>query len=114
MNLTSFKEKLSSQANIDFAELIALIDELYMFTPTEFTNGEVTNLENQNNGSCKLFAFAQLQNLSEEETLACFGSYYTEDVLEHLDGDDHQNIRNFMKSGWDGIDFKGVPLIRKQ
>jgi hypothetical protein len=31
----------------------------------------------------------------------CFGAYYREEVLGDLEGTNHQNIRNFMKSGWD-------------
>jgi len=34
--------------------------------------------------------FAQLQQLSQAETLACFGKYYREDVLQNPEGDDHQ------------------------
>ena len=49
-----------------------------------------------------------------EPTLACFGAFYTEDVLKNPDGTDHQNIRNFMKTGWDGIAFYGEPLTLKQ
>ena len=42
-----------------------------------------------------------LAGLSKEETLALFGGYYR-DVVATPEGDDHPNIRNFMKSGWDG------------
>jgi hypothetical protein len=31
-------------------------------------------------------------------------------VLKNPDGTDHQNIRNFMKHGWDGVRFEGEPL----
>jgi hypothetical protein len=34
-------------------------------------------------------------------------------VLENLEGDDHQNIRNFMKYGWEGIQFKNEALQEK-
>ncbi len=114
MNLTSFKDKLSNNPSaIEFADTMAVIDELYTFIPTEFVNGNLTNNENQNNGSCKLFAFAQLQNFSKEETLMCFGKFYTRDVLEKPEGDDHQNIRNFITHGWDGIQFKQQALQEK-
>ena len=43
-----------------------------------------------------------LAGLSKEETLALFGGYYR-DVVATPEGDDHPNIRNFMKSGWDGV-----------
>jgi hypothetical protein len=48
-----------------------------------------------------------LQELTPEGTLA-FGAYYFEDVLGNPNGTDHQNIRNFMKTGWDGIAFTEV------
>jgi hypothetical protein len=54
-----------------------------------------------------------LQNLSQAETLACFGAYYFEDVLGDPEGTNHQNIRNFIKSGWDGIKFEGEALVLK-
>ncbi|MDB4335190.1 HopJ type III effector protein, partial [bacterium] len=65
------------------------------------------------NGSCKLFAFAKLQGFSKEETLTCFGGFYTKDVLGNPTGDDHQNIRNFMVYGWDGIQFQQEALKEK-
>ena len=61
-----------------------------------------------------LFAFAQKQQLSEAQTLACFGDYYRKDVLENPQGEDHQNIRQFMKSGWFGIAFSGDALAAKE
>ena len=43
-----------------------------------------------------------------------WGQYYR-DVLKNPDGDDHQNIRNFMKYGWEGVPFEnGIALTRKQ
>ena len=102
-----------SPETINFKEVIAYIDENYDFTPTKFTNGNTTNEANQNNGSCKVFSFAQLKNLSKEQTLSLFGEFYREDVLKNPDGTDHQNIRNFMKFGWDGISFNGEALKKK-
>ena len=98
---------------IDFKEVIAFIDEQYDFTPTKFTNGNVTNEANENNGSCKVFSFAKLNELSKEETLALFGAFYREDVLNNPNGNDHQNIRNFLKFGCDGISFEGEVLNKK-
>ena len=43
-----------------FQETIAFIDENYHFTPTAFKNGNQHNNANENNGSCKIFAFAKL------------------------------------------------------
>jgi hypothetical protein len=114
MTIESFLEKLKqTPKTISFAETIAVIEENYDFTPTAFKNGELYNAAGENSGSCKLFAFAQMQNLSKVETLACFGAYYFEEVLGNPEGTNHQNIRNFMKTGWDGIQFEGVALALK-
>lgn len=111
MILTTFLQKLHNQPEaIDFNDTMAVIDALYRFTPTAFKNGRQQNDANRNNGSCKLFAFAKLHHLSEPQTLACFGRYYREDVLRNPDGDDHQNIRNFMQTGWAGIEFDAAAL----
>ena len=50
--------------------------------------------------------------LYEQQQL--WGQYYR-DVLATPDKDDHQNIRNFMKYGWDGVDFSqnGIALTKK-
>ena len=114
MNLESFLKKLKqTPESIAFAETIATIEENYDFTPTAFENGLQHNAAGENSGSCKLLAFAEIQNLSEAATLACFGAYYYEDVLKNPNGTDHQNIRNFMKTGWDGIAFYGSALVSK-
>lgn len=92
-----------------FSRTMEVIDEHYDFIPTAFNNGALENLAGENSGSCKIFAFAKRQQLSKELTLACFGAFYYKDVLEKP-GDGHQNIRNFMKTGWEGIYFKGTAL----
>ncbi len=98
---------------IQFEDVIGLIDEVYNFTPVKFRNGDLVNEPGLSSGSCKIFAFAKRTRLSEQQTLYCFGSYYRDDVLKHPDNMDHPNIRNFIKTGWDGIDFEGVPLSLK-
>jgi hypothetical protein len=114
MTIESFLEKLKqTPKNISFTETIAVIEENYDFTPTAFDNGTQHNAAGENSGSCKLFAFAKLQNLSQAETLACFGAYYFEEVLGDPEGKNHQNIRNFMKTGWSGIKFQGEALVLK-
>jgi hypothetical protein len=114
MNLESFLEKLEqTPQSIAFTDTIATIEANYDFTPTAFENGLQHNAAGDNSGSCKLFAFAEIQNLSEAATLACFGAYYFEDVLKNPNGTDHQNIRNFMNTGWDGIAFYGSALVSK-
>lgn len=114
MNIASFLEKLKqTPETIAFGDTIAIVEEYYIFTPTTFQNGLQRNEAGENSGSCKLFAFAQLHNLSQEETLSCFGAYYYEDVLKNPNGTDHQNIRNFMKTAWNGIQFEGTALVLK-
>lgn len=114
MKLDSFLQQLqNSPETIEFTDTMAVIEENYNFTETTFQNAELINEAGQNSGSCKLFAFAQLQNLPEELTLACFGAYYRDDVLKNPDAADHQNIRNFIKNGWSGINFSASPLQEK-
>lgn len=107
----------SDLSNIDFNHVMAVITDNYAYRPTEFRNGlsdaAVLNAAGSNEGSCKIFAFAKLNHLSEPQALACFGDYYREDVLQHPENDDHQNIRNFIQDGWAGIEFFGEPLTLK-
>ena len=112
MTLSAFLENLKSNPiKVSFSETIAVIDANYQFTPTAFSNGNQFNNAGENSGSCKIFAFAKLNQLTELQTLSCFGSYYHDDVLQNPHGTDHQNIRNFMKFGWEGIHFEGEALI---
>lgn len=114
MQINAFLQKLNTAPEqIAFTDTIAVIDALYDFTPTAFKNGELMNEQGQNNGSCKLFAFAKLQNLNKQQTLNCFGAYYRDDVLLHPGAKDHQNIRNFIKFGWSGIQYTGNALKTK-
>lgn len=113
MDIKTFLQKLNTSPEaIEFNDTIAVIDANYNFTPTLFKNGEVVNEAGKNSGSCKLFSFAKLQGLNEQQTLYCFGNFYR-DVLNTPDGTDHQNIRNFMKTGWSGIIFEGQALSLK-
>ena len=114
MNLEHFIRRLrETPEQITFEETIRLIDELYNFTPTPFRNGNQYNPAGENNGSCKILAFAQLNELSESDTLACFGHYYHNDVLGDPQGSGHANIRNFLQHGWDSVHFEGQPLQPK-
>lgn len=114
MEIEKFIYKLKqTPLEISFSDTIDTITANYIFEPTSFTNGKVVNEAGQNSGSCKLFAFARLHNFSKEETLACFGDYYRVDVLKNITGTDHQNIRNFIHSGWDGISFEKEALVAK-
>jgi len=115
MTVDELIEKINTDpANIDFTEVINTIETTCRYTPTRFHNGSgskaVTSEAGTNEGSCKIFAFGRLHNLDEQQTLACFGKYYREDVLGHPEGVDHANIRNFMLYGWAGIEFEGEAL----
>ena len=100
----------SAPETIEFDQVMAVIGEYYDYTPAHFSNGDVVNEAGSNEGSCKVFAFAQLHSLTDAQTLACFGAYYREDVLQNPGGTDHQNIRNFMKTGWDSVVFETAAL----
>ena len=111
MHLSEFLDLLSNEPeHIKFTDTISVVDSHYEFTPTAFRNGELQNAAGQNSGSFKLFSFARLQNLTKAQTLSCFGDYYRVDVLQHPDATDHQNIRNFIRFGWDGIEFESEAL----
>lgn len=111
MTLTEFKKIVAtSPTDITFPDTMAVIESNYTFTPTAFSNGDLTNEAGQNSGSCKVFAFANKVGLTKQETLACFGSYYFIEVLQEPYGEGHQNIRNFMKTGFEGLTFDGKPL----
>lgn len=115
MRIDDFLNKLRTQPDtISFTDTMEVIDANYEFAPVRFTNGTAVNEAGTNSGSCKLFAFAKLQELSKEETLACFGDYYRVDVLQHPDASNHANIRNFMITGWEGIRFDGEALQAKR
>lgn len=122
MNKTYTVEELLEQIknhpeSVDFSSVITTISNHYHYQPVSFFNGKgidmVTNVAGTNEGSCKIFAFAQMNDLSQDETLACFGDYYRNDVLKNPDGSDHANIRTFIKYGWDGVIFSQSPLSPK-
>lgn len=97
--------------NVEFEQVMQVIADNYQYQPTTFTNGSLGNEAGSNEGSCKIFYFAQLNKLNQQQTLACFGLFYREDVLKNPTGNDHGNIRNFMKTGWQGIEFTQAALI---
>lgn len=101
-----------NQTFCTFAEIITYIEENYQYTPTAFKNGELLNAASQNQGSAKVLFFAQLNQMSKEDTLALFAEHY-QNVLENPTADSHQNIRNIMKYGWEGVSFDGVVLEKK-
>ncbi|WP_240975935.1 HopJ type III effector protein [Chitinophaga fulva] len=97
---------------IQFKEVIEFIESQYHHQPTAFKNGDAYNEATQNQGSAKVFAFAQLNDLSKEDTLYLFAEHY-QSVLSTPDAQDHQNIRQFMTHGWAGVVFEGQALVQK-
>ncbi|AOW20996.1 HopJ type III effector protein [Urechidicola croceus] len=111
MTIEKFKNRLQKTPElIEFSDTMSVIESNYTFTPTAFNNGMQHNAEGQNSGSCKLFAFAVLEGFSKEETLACFGKFYFDEVLNDPNGTGHQNIRNFMETGFEELTFEKAPL----
>ena len=95
-----------------FADVISLIDMHYQHTPTAFQNGAQHNSAEQNQGSAKVLSFAKLNGLDQAQTLRLFAEHY-QSVLATPEGADHQNIRQFMVNGWDGVKFEGEALLNK-
>ena len=118
MTIDELVQQIRSESDcIDFQHVIDTINANYDFQSTQFHNGigadRITNAAGANEGSCRIFAFAQLHGLNEAETLACFGQFYR-DVTATPRGTDHANIRTFMRHGWAGIRFDGKALSPKR
>jgi hypothetical protein len=100
------------QDNFQFEATLAFIEQQYHFTPSAFNNGEVSNTIEQNQGSCKVFALAQLLELTQQQALSCFGQHYR-DVLATPTVDNHHNLRRVLKDGLGDIQFDRFPLEQK-
>lgn len=97
---------------IKFADVITFIEARYQHIPTAFQNGQQYNTATENQGSAKVFSFAKLNGLNHYQTLSLFAEHYAS-VQATPQATDHQNIRQFMQNGWDGIKFEGTALIVK-
>ncbi|MBT1711682.1 HopJ type III effector protein [Fulvivirgaceae bacterium PWU5] len=109
--LPTLLNKLKDNA-LAFKEVIEFIETYYQHQPTAFKNGALQNEATQNQGSAKVFTFAQLNKLNKEDTLYLFAEHY-QSVLKNPESTDHQNIRQFMAHGWQGIVFEGLALVAK-
>jgi len=111
ITLANFISQLNENAEvISFEQVMQVIGENYHYTAASFSNGELLNEAGTNEGSCKIFYFAKLNELTAVQTLACFGRYYRDDVVKNPEGNDHGNIRNFIKHGWNKVEFNSVAL----
>ena len=95
---------------LQFEEVLGVIDAVYEYTPAAFTNGATQNEAGQNVGSCKLLGWALLRDLSREEVLRAFGQHYRDLDPE---GTSHPNIRAVMEHGLDKVVFASPPLTRR-
>lgn len=95
-----------------FVDVIAFIDDNYHYTPTAFTNGQISNTAHDNQGSAKVFGLAKQHGLNQIDTLKLFGEHY-HSVLNNPNGIDHANIRNFLRYGWQGFSMPKTPLSPK-
>ena len=116
MTLNTFLETIKNNKPILFKQTMTIIDDDYHYQPTEFSNGlgddKAINPAGTNEGSCKIFYFAKIHQLNQQQALGLFGEYY-QDVLTRPKDSDHTNIRNFIKHGWDGIIFQAKVLTKK-
>ena len=110
----SIKELINAlQAKqIVFKDVLAFIEDRYIYQSSAFDNGSQYNAENENQGSAKVLFFAKLNGLDKESTLGLFAEHY-EAVLSNPDGVDHKNIRQFQLHGWDGVKFENEVLTSK-
>lgn len=76
LELSKLLAKLENKS-LDFASVLATIDSYYDYRPTEFVNGEVHNSAGENEGSAKVFGFALLNHLIQQDTLKLFADTMT-------------------------------------
>jgi hypothetical protein len=99
--------------SVTFETVIELIDKYYEPQLLEFRNGDMLNKQGENEASAKILSYAALSELDKDTTLKLWGQYYRE-VVKDPHGDSHQNIRNFMKYGWEGVPFEnGIAVTKK-
>ncbi|HMR19507.1 MAG TPA: HopJ type III effector protein [Sphingobacterium sp.] len=97
---------------IQFKDILDYIEKRYDYVPSAFQNGNQYNASHENQGSARVLSFAMIQDLSKEDTLKLFAEHY-DAVLSTPQGFDHQNIRQFMQHGWDGVRFDKEVLTTK-
>lgn len=101
-----------AQGTLKFSDVLAYIEQKYHYQARAFRNGTLHNQQHENQGSAKILSFAQLEGLNEHDTLTLFAEHY-QHVLTHPEGTEHQNIRQFMQHGWQGVYFESLALSKK-
>lgn len=104
--------KLLGSAEHRFVDTLEFIAEHYHYQPSAFSIGPVSNSAEQNQGSCKVLAMAQDQQLDDTQALQCFAEHYAA-VLTSPEGQDHANIRALMQHGLAAVHFATTPLTRR-
>lgn len=102
----------SKQQKLQFQDVLDHIANQYAYTPSSFANGDLKNAQEENQGSAKVLYFAQLNKLSQADTLLLFAEHY-QNVLDNPTAENHQNIRQFMQHGWTGVVFEQRVLADK-
>lgn len=102
-----------TKRNHQFADTLAFVSTWYDFTPTAFSNGDVHNNSQENQGSAKVIALATELGLSRQQLLYCFGEHYRE-VLATPHGNNHFNLRRLQRDGHTNVCFDKFPLKRKK
>lgn len=110
MTVTEFLQAIK-QPEHRFADTLAFIDANYQYTACAFDNAGLHNAAGSNQGSCKIFGLALLENLCTHDALLAFGEHYRH-VLATPDGSDHANIRQLLKHGLESVHFNQLPLSR--
>lgn len=100
------------QSDYTFAKTLHFIAEHYLYQPQAFQNGPLQNAAGDNEGSCKIFGVALLEQLTREQALLAFGEHY-QHVLANPTGTDHANIRQLLHGGLDSVSFATLPVQRK-
>ena len=80
------------------------------YTPTAFRVGVGSEAENankagENEGACRVLAFAKLHSLSKREAVALFAQHAA-DVAADPNGTSHKNIRGLMAGGMTSLRFE--------
>lgn len=94
-----------------FSDVLAYIEARYQHTPTAFQNGAQYNAATENQGSAK-FSLCQVTRFRPSTNFK-FICRTLRICISYPRGTDHQNIRQFMQNGWDGVKFEGQALTEK-